>query len=350
MEETRYWMWTRSKLGETTPQVLHTRSSHVHFPTTTTEPSWEEQAFAEDSAGLLLGGCVWPPRSYSCNFCSREFRSAQALGGHMNVHRRDRARLKQSSPTSPHQHHHQNNTMDGNIRPHQTISQELTQHHQNPISHVENSSHHHPDHQVHRSSLVFSRLDPNSYNPSFVSSSSLPLSPTSRVTPAATIQSSQNNYIKQTLILPPYSTPNIVNQLSNHLKGGSLFSTPSDSFASRVVIISDSNLEEEKDLNKQGKETGLKVKQGAYSESKSSAMNMVLDPSWTTGSADDGEIGRDTISRKRRRNDVDDTSYLPFFVKPILDDRRHCLESNDLLGLNLNQSCFKEELDLELRL
>ncbi|XP_026399548.1 zinc finger protein 10-like [Papaver somniferum] len=348
MEETRYWMWTRSKLGETTPQVLHTRSSHVHFPTTTTEPSWEEQAFAEDSAGLLLGGCVWPPRSYSCNFCRREFRSAQALGGHMNVHRRDRARLKQSSPTSPHQHH-QNNNMNGNIRPHQAINQELIQHHQNPTSHVENSSHHHPDHQVHRNSLAFSNLDPNSYNPSFVSSSSLPLSPTYRITQAA-IQSSQNDCIKQTLILPPYLTV-IGNQASNHQKGGSLFSTPSDSFASRVVIISE-NLEEEKDLSTQGKETGLKVKQGAYNESNSSAMKTfeVSNRSWLTGSADDGEVGRDTISRKRRRNDVDDTSYLPFFVKPILDDRRHLLESNELLGLNLNQSCSKEELDLELRL
>ncbi|KAI4368397.1 hypothetical protein MLD38_016956 [Melastoma candidum] len=44
------------------------------------------------------GGLSWPPRSYSCTFCKREFRSAQALGGHMNVHRRDRARLRQSSP------------------------------------------------------------------------------------------------------------------------------------------------------------------------------------------------------------------------------------------------------------
>ncbi|KAK7373775.1 hypothetical protein VNO80_07195 [Phaseolus coccineus] len=57
---------------------------------------WEEQAFAKDAA---WSGCVWPPRSYSCTFCTREFRSAQALGGHMNVHRRDRARLKQ--PYSP---------------------------------------------------------------------------------------------------------------------------------------------------------------------------------------------------------------------------------------------------------
>ncbi|KAK1283489.1 Transcriptional regulator SUPERMAN [Acorus calamus] len=52
-----------------------------------------------------LGGFSWPPRSYTCSFCKREFRSAQALGGHMNVHRRDRARLRQSPPwdyiTSP---------------------------------------------------------------------------------------------------------------------------------------------------------------------------------------------------------------------------------------------------------
>ncbi|PKA45860.1 Transcriptional regulator SUPERMAN [Apostasia shenzhenica] len=43
-------------------------------------------------------GFSWPPRCYSCSFCKREFRSAQALGGHMNVHRRDRARLRQSPP------------------------------------------------------------------------------------------------------------------------------------------------------------------------------------------------------------------------------------------------------------
>ncbi|XP_076956655.1 transcriptional regulator SUPERMAN-like [Bidens hawaiensis] len=50
----------------------------------------------------LVNGFAWPPspRSYTCAFCKREFRSAQALGGHMNVHRRDRARLKQMSSYS----------------------------------------------------------------------------------------------------------------------------------------------------------------------------------------------------------------------------------------------------------
>ncbi|XP_024379966.1 uncharacterized protein [Physcomitrium patens] len=53
--------------------------------------SWEVRAFAEDAS---TSG-QWPPRSYSCSFCQREFRTAQALGGHMNVHRRERAQANQ---------------------------------------------------------------------------------------------------------------------------------------------------------------------------------------------------------------------------------------------------------------
>ncbi|KAK1426991.1 hypothetical protein QVD17_15673 [Tagetes erecta] len=34
--------------------------------------------------------------SYTCTFCKRGFSNAQALGGHMNVHRKDRARLQES--------------------------------------------------------------------------------------------------------------------------------------------------------------------------------------------------------------------------------------------------------------
>ncbi|THU47762.1 hypothetical protein C4D60_Mb09t19080 [Musa balbisiana] len=51
--------------------------------------------------GSFLAGFSWPPRSYTCSFCSREFKTAQALGGHMNVHRRDKARLRQSPPRGP---------------------------------------------------------------------------------------------------------------------------------------------------------------------------------------------------------------------------------------------------------
>ncbi|KAL2509544.1 C2H2 and C2HC zinc fingers superfamily protein [Forsythia ovata] len=34
-------------------------------------------------------------RSYRCTFCKRGFSNAQALGGHMNIHRKDRAKLKE---------------------------------------------------------------------------------------------------------------------------------------------------------------------------------------------------------------------------------------------------------------
>lgn len=61
--------------------------------------SWENSKSSDQDSlgdgGDLVGGFSWPPRSYTCTFCKREFRSAQALGGHMNVHRRDRARLRQ---------------------------------------------------------------------------------------------------------------------------------------------------------------------------------------------------------------------------------------------------------------
>ncbi|KAL2250486.1 UNVERIFIED_CONTAM: Transcriptional regulator TAC1 [Sesamum indicum] len=36
-------------------------------------------------------------RSYRCSFCKRGFSNAQALGGHMNIHRKDRAKLKEFS-------------------------------------------------------------------------------------------------------------------------------------------------------------------------------------------------------------------------------------------------------------
>lgn len=38
-----------------------------------------------------------PPRFYSCSFCQKGFSNAQALGGHMNIHRRDRAKLREQT-------------------------------------------------------------------------------------------------------------------------------------------------------------------------------------------------------------------------------------------------------------
>ncbi|XP_059663834.1 transcriptional regulator TAC1-like [Cornus florida] len=36
-------------------------------------------------------------RSYQCSFCKRGFSNAQALGGHMNIHRKYKAKLKQAA-------------------------------------------------------------------------------------------------------------------------------------------------------------------------------------------------------------------------------------------------------------
>ncbi|KAK4273058.1 hypothetical protein QN277_021527 [Acacia crassicarpa] len=40
-------------------------------------------------------------RSYECVFCKRGFTTAQALGGHMNIHRKDRAKTKPSNNIGP---------------------------------------------------------------------------------------------------------------------------------------------------------------------------------------------------------------------------------------------------------
>ncbi|KAJ1400961.1 Zinc finger C2H2-type [Sesbania bispinosa] len=113
MEGSQYWMWMKKK------QIL---MSHLQVPVGdhgNNYSSWEERAFAEDSA-RMLGGSIWPPRSYSCSFCKREFRSAQALGGHMNIHRRDRARLKQNLALD---HHHKNDFKSSSLGNHFSSSQ-----------------------------------------------------------------------------------------------------------------------------------------------------------------------------------------------------------------------------------
>lgn len=35
-------------------------------------------------------------RTYDCTFCKKGFSNAQALGGHMNIHRKDKAKLRQN--------------------------------------------------------------------------------------------------------------------------------------------------------------------------------------------------------------------------------------------------------------
>lgn len=58
---------------------------------------WDYEKFSFEGNHSSCG-LTWPPKNYNCSFCNREFKSAQALGGHMNVHRRDRARLRLLPP------------------------------------------------------------------------------------------------------------------------------------------------------------------------------------------------------------------------------------------------------------
>ncbi|KAM0046972.1 putative transcription factor C2H2 family [Helianthus debilis subsp. tardiflorus] len=51
---------------------------------------------SQDFVSINYGGFGQESRSYTCAFCNRGFSNAQALGGHMNVHRKDRARLQES--------------------------------------------------------------------------------------------------------------------------------------------------------------------------------------------------------------------------------------------------------------
>ncbi|KAK7324523.1 hypothetical protein VNO77_28147 [Canavalia gladiata] len=83
---------------------------------------WESHNNNGDHHEDYMNGFPWPPRSYNCSFCRKEFKSAQALGGHMNVHRRDRARLRQSPPNDQGQAHMLNLNLDPITNPNNSNS------------------------------------------------------------------------------------------------------------------------------------------------------------------------------------------------------------------------------------
>ncbi|KAL2989296.1 hypothetical protein AAZX31_11G132300 [Glycine max] len=63
----------------------------------------DHQAAASEnhpSDGEEQGASHVTSRSFECNFCRRGFSNAQALGGHMNIHRKDKAKLKQQQSSN----------------------------------------------------------------------------------------------------------------------------------------------------------------------------------------------------------------------------------------------------------
>ncbi|XP_038721803.1 zinc finger protein 10-like [Tripterygium wilfordii] len=285
MEQARYWMWTNHK-----PAGLST--SHLQASAAVDDSSWEEEAFAEDAAGAL-GGCIWPPRSYSCSFCRREFRSAQALGGHMNVHRRDRARLKQS-PTHDHP-------------PHNGILQQ--------------------DHQNHQ---YFNYLPTNGTR--YSSSIGFPY-------PSQICTLVYNpNPLLDPMILPSPSSPSTISApllAQENCSEHNFF--PSKSPSSSPPPRSDSRNIIEKELrNSRNQASGYRGKMDYLKPDLSVSLNLVVRR--TCPSLSDGEEeAEDVVGCKRRRSDHH-ASSLPFFLK------------RSTVELRLGSPTSRDDLDLELRL
>ncbi|QCD88383.1 hypothetical protein DEO72_LG3g2928 [Vigna unguiculata] len=71
-------------------------SDHDHHHQHHQQPAISENP----SDGEDQGATHVTSRSYECNFCRRGFSNAQALGGHMNIHRKDKAKLKQQQSSN----------------------------------------------------------------------------------------------------------------------------------------------------------------------------------------------------------------------------------------------------------
>lgn len=74
--------------GSSEKTADHHQVVHVTWSPTTTTTTTTTSDDQDSSSGHTI------TRSYKCSFCQRGFSNAQALGGHMNIHRKDRARLK----------------------------------------------------------------------------------------------------------------------------------------------------------------------------------------------------------------------------------------------------------------
>lgn len=75
--------------------LLFSPSFSLYYPSMAINPQNLEKS-DQMKWGSELQGSGQVIRSYTCAFCQRGFSNAQALGGHMNIHRRDRAKLKQA--------------------------------------------------------------------------------------------------------------------------------------------------------------------------------------------------------------------------------------------------------------
>ncbi|RZC68675.1 hypothetical protein C5167_031836 [Papaver somniferum] len=107
-----------------------TERIHINNSKNKVKQTWEYNRSTDNYGKETTGSkSSWPPRPYTCSFCKREFRSAQALGGHMNVHRRDRATLNNQSIPWDINLQHANFIIPNPNNRHPSISTTFTSHH-----------------------------------------------------------------------------------------------------------------------------------------------------------------------------------------------------------------------------
>ncbi|XP_015876825.2 zinc finger protein 10 [Ziziphus jujuba] len=276
----KYWIWMmKRKQNDDNPSMNYSSLSGTS--------SWDDKAFTQEyssSATRCVEGYIWPPRSYSCSFCMREFRSAQALGGHMNVHRRDRAMLKQSL-----------------ISPH-TASTTTT----NQVSHSHQN--HNPHHHHSNISLDNYNLDPNcSFPPLF---------------PSRFVSSNNNSRVSATkdkpFLFPFPSSPS------------SSSSTPCSNSSFLLGILdsklgSERNLREEEDLMWLGRDNDDDDDDDNHVETDLCVgLNSV--------------VGR---NYKRTKMAMPPPPPLPFFIK-------HCHLQSEVIELKVGSSMEDLDLELRL--
>ncbi|KAK4797405.1 hypothetical protein SAY86_029731 [Trapa natans] len=302
MDQSQLLMWSKGrhnlrpylKLGK-----LPSSSSSSYI-----DDSWEERAFAEDASGPL-GGCIWPPRSYSCSFCRREFRSAQALGGHMNVHRRDRARLKElgNEILNSHEYHDQRSIIQspsahlGLPYPSQAYTTGLSQ-------------------KPNPSSNIFPLISPSS--PSRVST-----------------QTSEANCNQRTITIPSYS----FFKLNENIAKSSTHSTQSwaDKFGSRYRHVMNP-LTAERNL-RSAKHRDGDVKEDQIKNDLSIGLNAAVQT--RRGSSEYMEEEKSQSCKRRR---TDELSTLHETLNNVAVDKG-CHQETYALNSN-----HREDIDLELRL
>uniref|UniRef100_A0A2P2P7D2 C2H2-type domain-containing protein n=1 Tax=Rhizophora mucronata TaxID=61149 RepID=A0A2P2P7D2_RHIMU len=265
----------------------------------TKESSWEEKAFAEDAAGTV-GECVWPPKCYSCGFCKREFRSAQALGGHMNIHRRDRARLRQSLTSS----------LENDDAFHPQLNDRHSQ--GTPMQSLFESHHNSPPELI---TLDCDHLDPNSSSSAVLSNSTLS---SSRISALSTGESLSDYTF---LTSKGSSCP-------RNILG-------SDSLAGR---FHSSNPESNQEQNQRGKDPTCLSHDHSVETGLLTGLNSVISQNPPLGPCRLDEAN----SCQRPQTAVPAFSFL---IKPCPNDG--CALQSEITGPN---SSSMEEIDLELRL